>query len=121
MLGLRALLGIGVLVTSRGGGILAQKGACPLLRTCGYVDSCWDVEKGNADGLQPDMLISLTAPKKSAMHFRGRYHYLGAPSTGKEKHHFLIPSHLLNLNKMKALLTWKENHHFLYSKSLAKL
>lgn len=37
----------------------------------------WDVERGSVDGLQPDMLISLTAPKKSALQFRGRYHFLG--------------------------------------------
>ncbi|KAJ8335222.1 hypothetical protein SKAU_G00408610 [Synaphobranchus kaupii] len=29
MLGLRALLGIGFLVTSRGSGVLSQRGACP--------------------------------------------------------------------------------------------
>lgn len=37
----------------------------------------WDVEQGAADGLQPDTLISLTAPKKAASMFRGRYHFLG--------------------------------------------
>ncbi|XP_062265715.1 NAD(P)H-hydrate epimerase [Platichthys flesus] len=41
------------------------------------IPSGWDVEQGRADGLQPDMLISLTAPKKSASLFRGRYHFLG--------------------------------------------
>uniref|UniRef100_G3ND64 NAD(P)H-hydrate epimerase n=1 Tax=Gasterosteus aculeatus TaxID=69293 RepID=G3ND64_GASAC len=41
------------------------------------IPSGWDVEQGSADGLQPDMLISLTAPKKSARFFRGRYHFLG--------------------------------------------
>jgi len=41
------------------------------------VSTGWDVEQGSADGLQPDMLISLTAPKKSASMFRGRYHFLG--------------------------------------------
>ncbi|TMS17948.1 Lamin-A [Larimichthys crocea] len=41
------------------------------------IPSGWDVEEGSADGLQPDMLISLTAPKKSASLFRGRYHFLG--------------------------------------------
>uniref|UniRef100_A0A3Q3K176 NAD(P)H-hydrate epimerase n=1 Tax=Monopterus albus TaxID=43700 RepID=A0A3Q3K176_MONAL len=41
------------------------------------IPSGWDVEQGSADGLQPDMLISLTAPKKSALLFRGRYHFLG--------------------------------------------
>ncbi|KAJ0003511.1 hypothetical protein NQD34_008609 [Periophthalmus magnuspinnatus] len=41
------------------------------------IPSGWDVEQGSAEGLQPDMLISLTAPKKSAQMFRGRYHFLG--------------------------------------------
>ncbi|XP_008329312.1 NAD(P)H-hydrate epimerase [Cynoglossus semilaevis] len=41
------------------------------------IPSGWDVERGSVDGLQPDMLISLTAPKKSALQFRGRYHFLG--------------------------------------------
>jgi hypothetical protein len=37
------------------------------------------VEEGDASGtgLRPDMLVSLTAPKKCARHFRGRFHYLG--------------------------------------------
>uniref|UniRef100_A0A8C7BNX3 NAD(P)H-hydrate epimerase n=1 Tax=Neovison vison TaxID=452646 RepID=A0A8C7BNX3_NEOVI len=34
--------------------------------------SGWDVEKGNSGGIQPDLLISLTAPKKSATQFTGR-------------------------------------------------
>ncbi|XP_026087231.1 NAD(P)H-hydrate epimerase-like [Carassius auratus] len=37
----------------------------------------WDVENGCPDGIQPDMLISLTAPEKAANHFTGRYHFLG--------------------------------------------
>ncbi|XP_054830097.1 NAD(P)H-hydrate epimerase [Eublepharis macularius] len=41
------------------------------------IPSGWDVEKGNPDGIQPDMLISLTAPKKAAKQFTGRYHFLG--------------------------------------------
>ncbi|XP_072404999.1 NAD(P)H-hydrate epimerase [Chiloscyllium punctatum] len=41
------------------------------------IPSGWDVEKGNPTGIQPDLLISLTAPKKAAAHFHGRYHYLG--------------------------------------------
>ncbi|XP_019622959.1 PREDICTED: NAD(P)H-hydrate epimerase-like [Branchiostoma belcheri] len=41
------------------------------------VPSGWDVEGGNPDGLQPEFLISLTAPKKCAEKFAGRYHYLG--------------------------------------------
>uniref|UniRef100_A0A1A8D9P4 NAD(P)H-hydrate epimerase n=2 Tax=Nothobranchius kadleci TaxID=1051664 RepID=A0A1A8D9P4_NOTKA len=41
------------------------------------IPSGWDVETGSADGLRPDTLVSLTAPKKSASLFRGRYHFLG--------------------------------------------
>lgn len=42
------------------------------------IPSGWDVEKGDTtgSGLQPDTLISLTAPKKAAAFFRGR-HFLG--------------------------------------------
>lgn len=29
------------------------------------------------DGLRPEMLISLTAPKLGAKHFEGKYHYIG--------------------------------------------
>ena len=41
--------------------------------------SGWDVEKGDTtgDGLKPDLLVSLTAPKLCAQYFTGRYHYLG--------------------------------------------
>ncbi|XP_077993950.1 NAD(P)H-hydrate epimerase-like [Glandiceps talaboti] len=41
------------------------------------IPSGWDVEKGNPDGLNPELLVSLTAPKKCAQHFKGKYHYLG--------------------------------------------
>eukprot|EP00775_Hariotina_reticulata_P002501 gene2501-2805_t len=43
------------------------------------IPSGWDVERGPTatDALQPDMLISLTAPKLAAKHFKGRHHYLG--------------------------------------------
>lgn len=42
------------------------------------IPSGWDVEKGNAAGvgLDPDVLISLTAPKEGAREFEGR-HFLG--------------------------------------------
>jgi len=54
----------------------------------------WDVEKGRADGLRPDMLISLTAPKKAAAHFSGRYHFLGGrfvPAALEEKYGLNLP------------------------------
>jgi len=42
------------------------------------IPSGWDVEKGDPEGgLRPDGLISLTAPKKCARLFRGRFHWLG--------------------------------------------
>ncbi|KAL3686097.1 hypothetical protein R1sor_004119 [Riccia sorocarpa] len=37
------------------------------------------VEEGDAEetGLMPDMLVSLTAPKRCAKHFKGPHHFLG--------------------------------------------
>ncbi|XP_073466345.1 NAD(P)H-hydrate epimerase [Aquarana catesbeiana] len=58
------------------------------------IPSGWDVEKGNPDGIQPDMLISLTAPKHSAIHFSGRYHYLGGrfvPKALEKKYNLNLP------------------------------
>ncbi|NXC90234.1 NNRE epimerase, partial [Cercotrichas coryphoeus] len=60
------------------------------------IPSGWDVEKGKADGLQPDMLISLTAPKKAAMHFTGRYHFLGGrfvPPALQQKYALNLPAY----------------------------
>ncbi|KAB1260691.1 NADH-hydrate epimerase [Camelus dromedarius] len=54
----------------------------------------WDVEKGNSGGIQPDLLISLTAPKKSATQFTGRYHYLGGrfvPPALEKKYQLNLP------------------------------
>jgi len=58
--------------------------ALPLLTKSGLpivsvdIPSGWDVEKGNAEGvgLNPDVLISLTAPKEGVREFKGR-HFLG--------------------------------------------
>ena len=43
------------------------------------VPSGWDVDEGNVSGkgLEAETLISLTAPKKCATHFKGKYHWLG--------------------------------------------
>lgn len=60
------------------------------------IPSGWDVEQGSADGLQPDMLISLTAPKKSAQLFRGRYHFLGGrfvPPGLEQKYELNLPQY----------------------------
>ncbi|TFK52312.1 YjeF N-terminal domain-like protein [Heliocybe sulcata] len=58
--------------------------ALPLLTKSGLpivsvdIPSGWDVERGNAEGvgLDPDVLISLTAPKEGVREFKGR-HFLG--------------------------------------------
>ncbi|XP_077181464.1 NAD(P)H-hydrate epimerase [Paroedura picta] len=58
------------------------------------IPSGWDVEKGKPDGIQPDMLISLTAPKVAAKHFTGRYHFLGGrfvPPALQKKHSLNLP------------------------------
>ncbi|XP_007535603.1 NAD(P)H-hydrate epimerase [Erinaceus europaeus] len=60
------------------------------------IPSGWDVEKGNSGGIQPDMLISLTAPKKSATQFTGRYHYLGGrfvPPALEKKYQLNLPAY----------------------------
>lgn len=43
------------------------------------IPSGWHVEEGDVegDGLRPEMLVSLTAPKRAARLFAGRHHYLG--------------------------------------------
>lgn len=43
------------------------------------IPSGWDVENGDefGNGVQPDMLVSLTAPKLCALKFNGEHHYVG--------------------------------------------
>uniref|UniRef100_A0A0K8SZG2 NAD(P)H-hydrate epimerase n=2 Tax=Lygus hesperus TaxID=30085 RepID=A0A0K8SZG2_LYGHE len=42
------------------------------------IPSGWHVENGKPeDGIQPELLISLTAPKLCAKSFSGKFHYLG--------------------------------------------
>ncbi|XP_076864415.1 NAD(P)H-hydrate epimerase [Brachyhypopomus gauderio] len=60
------------------------------------IPSGWDVEKGSSDGIQPDTLISLTAPKQAAAHFTGRYHYLGGrfvPPALEKKYKLGLPQY----------------------------
>ncbi|KAJ3186980.1 hypothetical protein HDU85_007018 [Gaertneriomyces sp. JEL0708] len=59
------------------------------------IPSGWDVETGpnGSSSLQPSMLISLTAPKPAAKHFRGK-HYLGGrfvPPAMMEKYQLDLP------------------------------
>ena len=60
------------------------------------VPSGWDVEKGdvNGVGLMPTLLISLTAPKKCAQSFEGKFHYLGGrfvPEAVQDKYQLNLP------------------------------
>ncbi|KAF7729996.1 hypothetical protein EC973_003409 [Apophysomyces ossiformis] len=53
------------------------------------IPSGWDVEKGPGDiRFQPEVLVSLTAPKQCAAYFRGKRHFLGGrfvpPSLAKQ-------------------------------------
>ncbi|KAJ3729246.1 YjeF N-terminal domain-like protein [Lentinula raphanica] len=59
------------------------------------IPSGWDVEEGNVEGvgLQPDVLVSLTAPKLGVRSFRGR-HFLGGrfiPKTLEDKFELNLP------------------------------
>lgn len=60
------------------------------------VPSGWDIEHGCADGLQPETLISLTAPKLCARHFKGKHHYLAGrfvPQSLEEKYELNLPEY----------------------------
>jgi NAD(P)H-hydrate epimerase len=62
------------------------------------IPSGWDVEHGAPEpgSLQPDLLISLTAPKKCAEKFRGRFHYLGGrfvPPALEKKYGLNLPKY----------------------------
>ncbi|CAG9768907.1 unnamed protein product [Ceutorhynchus assimilis] len=61
------------------------------------IPSGWDVENGEPTegGIKPELLISLTAPKKCALNFKGRYHYLG----GRFVPHGLAEKYQLDLPK----------------------
>lgn len=58
------------------------------------IPSGWHVENGNAEGIKPDVLVSLTAPKLCAAKFQGDFHYLGGrfvPKSLEEKYHLDLP------------------------------
>ena len=74
------------------------------------VPSGWDVEQGDIHGthLNPDFLISLTAPKLCSTSFRGRFHYLGGrfvPRPLSEKYHLQLPAYP-GCNTFVRLLNW---------------
>ncbi|GFR05784.1 NAD(P)H-hydrate epimerase [Trichonephila clavata] len=56
----------------------------------------WDVEKGKEEGIKPEFLISLTAPKLCAQFFRGKHHWLGGrfvPPSLATKYELNLPSY----------------------------
>ena len=58
--------------------------------------SGWDIEAGNEQGLKPEMLISLTAPKVCAKNFKGKHHYLGGrfiPQALQDKYMLNLPEY----------------------------
>jgi len=62
------------------------------------IPSGWDVERGEPPegGIKPELLISLTAPKKCASFFQGKHHYLGGrfvPPKLAEKYHLDLPAY----------------------------
>lgn len=61
------------------------------------IPSGWDVEKGKPDdAINPEMLISLTAPKLCAKQFTGKYHFLGGrfvPFNLAEKYKLQLPTY----------------------------
>jgi len=70
--------------------------ASPPRLACVDIPSGWHVEDGDQTGvgLRPDMLISLTAPKRGARGFSGAHHYLGGrfvPPAVVEKYHLRLP------------------------------
>lgn len=61
------------------------------------VPSGWDVENGpmNDQCLQPECVVSLTAPKLCMKSFKGKFHFLGGrfvPDDLKEKFQLVLPS-----------------------------
>jgi len=62
------------------------------------VPSGWHVEDGCPEegGLQPELLVSLTAPKKCARFFNGKFHFLGGrfvPPKLEEKYELALPEY----------------------------
>lgn len=61
------------------------------------VPSGWSIEGvPDKDAINPDMLISLTAPKECARSFKGKYHYLGGrfiPKKLEEKYQLKLPAY----------------------------
>ncbi|XP_025417137.1 NAD(P)H-hydrate epimerase [Sipha flava] len=59
------------------------------------IPSGWSIEGvPESDGIKPELLISLTAPKECARSFKGKYHYLGGrfvPKALENKYQLELP------------------------------
>lgn len=59
------------------------------------IPSGWSIEGvPDSDGINPELLISLTAPKECARSFKGKYHYLGGrfvPKALENKYQLELP------------------------------
>lgn len=76
--------------------VLEEVAQCDLPVLSVDVPSGWDIENGNPSGIQPDVLVSLTAPKLCARYFRGSKHYLGGrfvPPTLANKYQLNLPAY----------------------------
>lgn len=86
-----------------------QSAGCELIMTCRaenqrsappqFVSFCsssgWDVEEASQDGINPDVLISLTAPKKCAVSFSGKHFLAGRflPYDIQKKYELNLPDY----------------------------
>ncbi|XP_074060319.1 yjeF N-terminal domain-containing protein 3 isoform X3 [Macrotis lagotis] len=60
------------------------------------IPSGWDVEMGSEDGISPEVLVSLAAPKKCAGRFSGKYHFVAGrfvPDDVQKKFHLNLPGY----------------------------
>jgi NAD(P)H-hydrate epimerase len=90
----------------------SRDGTLPVLSV--DVPSGWHVERGDltagGDGLHPQALVSLTAPKQCALHFTGR-HFLGGrfvPPAVVEKYALKLPAYP-GTAQVVELADWGEN------------
>ncbi|XP_023166022.2 NAD(P)H-hydrate epimerase [Drosophila hydei] len=75
---------------------LLQKTKLPIASV--DIPSGWDVEEGklNDCDMEPTLLISLTAPKLCAKHFKGKHHFLGGrfvPPALQRKYELNLPTY----------------------------
>lgn len=69
--------------------------SAPLLKDHRLFSSGWDVEEPSQDGILPEVLISLTAPKKCAISFSGKHFLAGRflPYDIQKKYELNLPDY----------------------------